>query len=84
MKKSRQPRFFFIIFIFLGAMNGLVVTNNLMWMGFFWEVTTVCSFLLISHDKTEEAVRNGARALWINLIGGIAFVLGTIMIYNVT
>ncbi len=84
MKKSRQPRFFFIIFIFLGAMNGLVVTNNLMWMGFFWEVTTVCSFLLISHDKTEEAVRNGARALWINLVGGIAFVLGTIMIYNVT
>lgn len=84
MKKSRQPRFFFIIFIFLGAMNGLVVTNNLMWMGFFWEVTTVCSFLLISHDKTEEAVRNGVRALWINLTGGIAFVLGIIMIYNVT
>lgn len=84
VKKSRQPRFFLIIFIFLGAMNGLVVTNNLMWMGFFWEVTTVCSFLLISHDKTEEAVRNGVRALWINLVGGIAFVLGTIMIYNVT
>ena len=84
MKKSRQPRFFVIIFIFLGAMNGLVVTNNLMWMGFFWEVTTLCSFLLISHDRTEEAINNGVRALWINLIGGIAFVLGIIMIYNAT
>jgi ech hydrogenase subunit A len=84
MKKSRQPRFFVIIYIFLGAMNGLVITNNLMWMGFFWEVTTVCSFLLISHDKTEEAVRNGVRALWINLVGGIAFVLGTVMIYSVS
>ncbi|HEX2946847.1 MAG TPA: NADH-quinone oxidoreductase subunit L [Clostridia bacterium] len=84
MKKSRQPRFFVIIFIFLGAMNGLVITNNLMWMGFFWEVTTVCSFLLISHDRTEEAVRNGIRALWINLVGGIAFVLGIVMIYSVS
>ncbi len=83
MKKSRQPRFFAIMFIFLGAMNGLVVTNNLLWMGFFWEVTTLCSFLLISHDRTEEAIKNGARALWINLIGGIAFALGTIMIYSV-
>lgn len=83
VKKSKQPRFFAIMFIFLCAMNGLVVTNNLLWMGFFWEVTTVCSFLLISHDRTEEAIKNGVRALWINLIGGIAFVLGTIMIYDV-
>ena len=82
LKKSRQPRFFIIIFIFLGAMNGLVITNNLMWMYFFWEVTTLCSFLLISHDKTEEAVRNGVRALWINMLGGVAFAIGIILIYN--
>jgi len=47
LKKSRQPRFFFFLVLFLGAMNGLVFSNNLLWLYFFWEVTTFCSFMLI-------------------------------------
>lgn len=80
--KTRQPRFFMIMFVFLGAMNALVMTNNLLWMYFFWEVTTLCSFLLISHDKTEESIKNAVRALWINMLGGIAFAIGIIFIYK--
>ncbi len=80
--KSRQPRFFFIVFMFLGAMNALVMTNNLMWMYFFWEVTTLCSFLLISHDGNTESVRNATRALWMNMLGGVAFIIGIIVIYQ--
>lgn len=82
LKKSRQPRFFMIMFVFLGAMNGLVMTNDLLWMYFFWEVTTLCSFLLISHDGNAESVKNAVRALWINMLGGLAFVVGIILIYN--
>lgn len=78
LKVSRQPRFFAVLLVFLAAMNGLVITGNLMWMYFFWEITTLCSFLLISHDETEEAINNGARALWMNSLGGIAFVGGII------
>ncbi|MGB9779623.1 NADH-quinone oxidoreductase subunit L [Caldanaerobacter sp.] len=78
---TRQPRFFAIILVFLGAMNGLVFSNNLMWMYFFWEVTTLSSFLLIGHDQTEEAIRNAARALWINMMGGFALLLGIMLIY---
>jgi len=79
---TRQPRFFAIILIFIGAMNGVVFSNNLMWMYFFWEVTTLSSFMLISHDQTEEAIRNAARALWINMMGGFALLLGIIFIYT--
>lgn len=82
LKKSRQPRFFLIIFVFLGAMNALVMTNNLMWLYFFWEVTTLCSFLLISHDGNAESVKNATRALWINLLGGVAFLAAIIVIYK--
>lgn len=84
LEKSRQPRFFFIIFLFLGAMNGLVLTDNLLWLFFFWEVTTLSSFLLISHDRTEESIKNATRALWMNLLGGLGFLLGIILIYNKT
>lgn len=84
LKKTRQPRFFFFLVLFLGAMNGLVFANNLLWMYFFWEVTTFCSFMLISHDKTEIAIKNATRALWMNMTGGVAFVTAIILIYYKT
>jgi ech hydrogenase subunit A len=38
--KDRRPFFFFILFAFLSAMFGIVLSNNLRWLYFFWEVTT--------------------------------------------
>ena len=70
---SRQPRFFFFMLLFLGAMNGLVFANDLGWLFFFWEITTLCSFMLIGHDDTPLARANAIRALWMNLLGGLAF-----------
>jgi ech hydrogenase subunit A len=68
-----RPRFFAILFIFLGAMFGVVFSNNLFWLYFFWEVTTLCSFWLIGYKGNEESVRNARRALVMNLTGGLAF-----------
>ncbi|GAB1410153.1 proton-conducting transporter membrane subunit [Desulfovibrionales bacterium] len=80
LQQSKQGRFFFYMVLFLGAMNGLVFSNNLLWLYFFWEVTTLCSFMLIKHDETEIAITNATRALWMNMLGGVAFVLAMIMI----
>jgi ech hydrogenase subunit A len=76
---SKQGRFFFFMVLFLGAMNGLVFANNLLWLYFFWEVTTFCSFMLIKHDDTEIAVKNATRALWMNMLGGVAFVFAMVI-----
>jgi len=70
---DRRPWFFAILFIFIAAMFGLVFSNNIIWVYFFWEVTTLCSFLLIGYTKTEEATNNAFSALWMNLLGGVAF-----------
>ena len=75
---DRRPWFFFLMFIFLSAMFGIVTCNNLLWMFFFWEITTVCSFFLIGYTCTEEAVNNSFRQLILNLIGGLAFALGIV------
>lgn len=53
-------------------------SDNLIWMYFFWEITSVSSFLLIGYTKTEEAVTNSFRALWMNLLGGLGFCLAII------
>jgi len=70
LSRSRQPRFFFFLLLFLGAMNGLIYSNNILWLAFFWEVTTLCCYELIRHDRTKEAEKNAAVALWMNLTGG--------------
>ncbi|MDR1495723.1 MAG: NADH-quinone oxidoreductase subunit L [Clostridiales Family XIII bacterium] len=77
---DRRPWFFFLMFLFLSAMFGIVLANNLVYMYFFWEITTLCSFFLIGYTKTDEAVRNSFRALVMNLLGGLAFVLAIIML----
>ncbi len=81
LKKSRQPRFFGLLFLFIGAMNALVTVNDLMLFYFFFEITTLCSFLLIGHDKTPEAKKNSITALWINSLGGLALLSGIVLIY---
>jgi len=82
--KSRQHRFFFVMLLFLGAMNGLVLFSDLGTIYFFFELTTLCSFLLIGHDRTAIATRNALRALWMNSLGGAAFILGLIAVYHET
>lgn len=71
--KDRRKFFFGMLFVFLGAMFGLVFSSNLIWIYFFWEITSVSSFLLIGYTKTEDAIYNSFRALWMNLLGGLGF-----------
>jgi ech hydrogenase subunit A len=80
LEKSRQSRFLFWLVLFLGAMNGLVFSNNLIYLYFFWEVTTLVCFQLIAHDLTKEAIGNAARALWLNSIGGFALIIAMILL----
>ncbi|MCO5067196.1 MAG: NADH-quinone oxidoreductase subunit L [Kiritimatiellae bacterium] len=70
---DRQRGFFASIFLFLGAMFALVFANHLGWLFLAWEVTTLCSYLLIGYSRTPEATRNAFLALRLNLIGGVAF-----------
>ena len=90
--KDRRRFFLSIMFVFYGAMFGLVTSMNIIWMGFFWEVTSVCSFLLIGYTQTGEAINNSFRALWMNLLGGLGIAIaivyavleeGTVNLYDV-
>ncbi|HWT76337.1 MAG TPA: proton-conducting transporter membrane subunit [Mobilitalea sp.] len=77
---ERKSFFLSILFLFLSAMFGLVLSNNLTWIYFCWELTTLCSFLLIGYTKTNEAKNNAFRALVINLGGGLAFAAAIVYI----
>ncbi len=76
--KDRRYYFFTLLFVFLGAMYGFVLSDNLLWIDFFWELTSVCSFLLIGYTHEPVAIRNSFRALWMNLLGGTALAIGIV------
>jgi ech hydrogenase subunit A len=81
---DRRPLFFALLFVFMGAMFGLVFANNLVWLYLFWEITTLCSFLLIGYTQTEEAKRNALLALVMNLAGGLAFAVAIVWLQKKT
>ncbi len=76
--QDRRYYFFMLLFAFLGAMFGFVLSASLLWIDLFWEITSICSFLLIGYTKTDEAVENSFRALWMNLLGGTALACGIV------
>jgi ech hydrogenase subunit A len=79
---DRRPLFFALLFVFMGAMFGLIFSNNLIWLFLFWEITTLCSFLLIGYSQSETARHNALRALTMNLAGGLAFALAIVWFYR--
>lgn len=72
---DRRPVFFALMFAFLSAMFVVVFANNMVWIFTGWEVTTICSFLLIGYTRTEEAIKNAFRQIIMNLAGGIGFLV---------
>ena len=66
------PRFFSFLLAFMGAMLGIVLSGNLIQLVFFWELTSLFSFLLIGYWHQNAQARDGARmALIITSAGGL-------------
>lgn len=74
-------RFFLFLLIFMGAMLGLVLSDNLITLFVFWELTTVSSFMLIGFNHEEAESRQKAhQGLMVTVIGGLALMTGFIML----
>ncbi len=89
--KDSKPRFFSSLLLFKGSMLGVVLSENLLLMLVFWELTALSSFMLISFWRHREDARNGARmALTVTGLGGLALLGGILVLgqivgsYNLT
>ena len=59
--KDPVPRFYSFLLAFMGSMLGVVLSGNLILLVFFWELTSLVSFLLIGYWHHNAAARDGAR-----------------------
>lgn len=79
--KDPVPRFFSFLLAFAGAMQGMVISGNLILLAIFWELTSIFSFLLIGYWHHNAAAREGARmSLIITGAGGLCLLVGLILV----
>ncbi len=83
--EKRLPSFAAELVAFSGAMFGLVVSDNMLVLYVFWELTTVLSFLLVGHYAERATSRRAAtQALLVTTFGGLAMLVGIVVLGNMS
>ncbi|MCG6112426.1 MAG: monovalent cation/H+ antiporter subunit A [Paracoccus sp.] len=79
--KEGLARFFALLLAFTGAMQGILLSGNIIMLVVFWELTSLISFLLIGFWHKGAAARDGARtALLVTASGGLCLLLGMLVL----
>ena len=80
-RKDNMGEFFTYLLLFQGAMVGIVLSDNILLLLIFWELTSLSSFLLIGYWKHLPEGRQGARmALTVTGMGGLAMIAGMLIL----
>ncbi|WP_323036590.1 monovalent cation/H+ antiporter subunit A [Pararhodobacter sp.] len=80
-KNDPMGNFYTYLLLFQGAMVGIVLSDNILLLLIFWELTSLSSFLLIGYWKHLPEGRQGARmALIVTGMGGLAMIGGMLIL----
>jgi multicomponent K+:H+ antiporter subunit A len=80
-KSDCMGRFYSYLLLFMGSMLGIVLSENILQLVIFWELTSLSSFLLISYWQHKKEGREGAKmALIITGAGGLALMGGALLL----
>lgn len=83
-KNDPMGRFYVFLLLFQGAMVGIVLSDNILLLLIFWELTSLSSFLLIGYWKHLPEGRQGARmALAVTGAGGLAMIAGMLILGDI-
>ncbi|MDY6461616.1 monovalent cation/H+ antiporter subunit A [Acinetobacter faecalis] len=83
--KNSLSKLYLLLMLFMAAMLGISLSNNLLLLLVFWELTSISSFLLVGYWSNYEAAQRGSRmALTITGMGGLAMLGGFILLGQIT
>lgn len=81
-KSESLGNFYCYLLMFMGAMLGVVLSDNLLMLYLFWELTSISSFLLIGYWRDKQSSIYGAqKSLLITVFGGLMLLGGFISLY---
>jgi len=81
---SGQARYYFYLMLFVGSMVGIAIAPTLLQLLIFWEMTTLCSWALISFYDNKESLKAGMKALVMTSIGGLFFIGAVVWVFSAT
>lgn len=79
---NHQSEYYLCVVLFFGAMMGIVLTTNLIFLYAFWEISSVCCWRLIGFYREKEHVRRANKAFLITVAGALLMLAGFILIYR--
>lgn len=83
--KNSLSKLYLLLMLFMAAMLGISLSNNLIILLVFWELTSISSFLLVGYWSHYEAAQRGSRmALTITGMGGLAMLGGFVLLGQIT
>ncbi|MEO8419266.1 MAG: monovalent cation/H+ antiporter subunit A, partial [Methylophilaceae bacterium] len=84
-QSDRLGRFYSLLLLFMAAMLGIVLSENLLLLVVFWELTSISSFLLIAYKHDLRGPRSAAHmALAVTGGGGLALLAGVLLLGYIT
>lgn len=83
--RNSLSKLYLLLMLFMASMLGISLSNNLILLLIFWELTSISSFLLVAYWSNYEAAQRGSRmALTITGMGGLAMLGGFILLGQIT
>lgn len=83
--QNSLSKLYVLLMLFMAAMLGISLSNNLILLLTFWELTSISSFLLVGYWSNYEAAQRGSRmALTITGMGGLAMLGGFVLLAQIT
>lgn len=83
--RNSLSKLYLLLMLFMASMLGISLSNNLILLLIFWELTSISSFLLVGYWSNYEAAQRGSRmALTITGMGGLAMLGGFILLGQIT
>ena len=83
--KNSLSKLYLLLMLFMAAMLGISLSNNLIILLVFWELTSISSFLLVGYWSQYDAAQRGARmALTLTGMGGLAMLGGFVLLGQIT
>jgi len=73
--------YYFWMLLFIGSMVGIAVSPSFLQLFIFWEMTTMCSWALISYHRDDRSLFNGFKALLLTHLGGICLLVTLALLY---
>jgi hydrogenase-4 component D len=79
-----QSRYYFWLLVFVASMAGVATAPNFLQLFVFWEMTTMCSWALISFYHSEKSLAAGFKAILMTHVGGLFFLAALLVLFEKT